>query len=399
MPWKECPTVDLRKQFVLAAMMPEANVSALCREYGISRTNGYKWLARFKEQGAAGLESRSRRPRRSAGIDGETVIRLLELSNRYRWGPKKLRQLLINEYGPDKVPSVKTVGRILERAGQPRIRPPRRRSRVVFRQREALVVEAPNDVWTVDFKGWWRTRDGKRFEPLTVRDDFSRFVLCLQMLGSTSSKAVKDAFEILFETHGLPKIIRVDNGTPFACTSAPCGLSRLSAWWCSLGIRVSFSRLAHPQDNGGHERMHADVAADLEADASDSLEAQQRAADEWRALFNQVRPHEAIGMRRPADLYRRSPRPFRGIRTPHYPSDFARRVVSSHGCVRYSGRSVFLSESLAGHQVGIRLHGRRFIIARFYDLRLGSFDLLAAPLQHPPRLFPTQRSPRLDLAV
>jgi putative transposase len=399
MPWKECPTVDLRKQFVLAAMAPGANVSALCREYGISRTNGYKWLARFKEQGAAGLDSRSRRPRRSASVDGETVIRLLELSNRYRWGPKKLRQLLINEYGSDKVPSVKTVGRILERAGQPKVRPPRRRSRVVFRQREALVVAAPNDVWTVDFKGWWRTRDGKRFDPLTVRDDFSRFVLCLQMLGSQRSQTVKEEFEALFERHGLPKVIRVDNGAPFACTSAPCGLSRLSSWWISLGIRVSFSRPAHPQDNGRHERMHADVAADLEADASDSLATQQAAADEWRALFNQVRPHEAIGMRRPTDLYCRSPRPFLGSKNPQYPSNFARRFVGRKGCVRYAGKNLFISEALFGHMIGIRRNGNRFVTVRFYDLKLGNFDLLAAPPTRPPRLLSKPKTLLIDRAA
>jgi putative transposase len=394
MPWKECPTVDLRKQLVFSAMSPGANISALCREFGISRTNGYKWIARFKELGELGLESRSRRPKRCFGIDGEIVVRVVELFNRYGWGPKKVRQLLINELGPGKVPSVKTIARILERTGQPKIRPPRRRLRVVCRQREALVVEAPNDVWTVDFKGWWRTRDGKRFEPLTVRDDFSRFVLCIQMLGSTRSRAVKAAFEILFETHGLPKIIRVDNGTPFACTNAPCGLSRLSAWWISLGIRVSFSRPAHPQDNGGHERMHADVAADLEADAADSLQAQQRAADKWRALFNEVRPHEAIGMRRPADLYRRSPRPFWGSRDPRYPATFARRYVGSKGCVRYAGKSLFISEALIGHQIALRRQGQRFVTARFYNLKLGSFDLLAAPPNHPPRLFsPPNLSP------
>jgi transposase InsO family protein len=302
--------------------------------------------------------------------------------------------LLINEYGLTRVPSAKTIARILDRVGQPKIRQPRHRSRVVFRRREALTVYAPNDVWTVDFKGWWRTRDGKKFEPLTVRDDFSRFVLCLQMLGSTRAEGVKAAFEALFQTYGLPKVIRVDNGAPFACTSAPCGLSRLSAWWISVGVHVSFSRPAHPQDNGGHERMHADVAAELEAEASDSIEAQQRAADAWRRCFNHVRPHEALAMRRPADLYHRSPRSFRGIKNPSYPANFARRVVSKKGCVRYVGKTIFISEALIGHLIALRRKGNRSVIARFYQLDLGSFELLAAPPYHPPRLFPsTPNSP------
>jgi putative transposase len=395
MPWKECPTVDLRKQFVLAALSQGANVSALCREFEISRTNGYKWIARFKKEGALGLATRSRRPKSSVGIDGEMVLQILELAQRYRWGPKKLRELLVTAHGPSGIPSVKTIARVLDRAGHPRIRPPRRRLRVIIRKREVLSVTAPNDVWTVDFKGWWRTRDGKRFEPLTVRDDFSRFVLCLQMLGSTRAEVVKPAFENLFQSHGLPKVIRVDNGSPFACTSAPCGLSRLSAWWVSLGIRVSFSRPACPQDNGGHERMHADVAADLQADAQDSLEAQQRAADQWRQVFNHVRPHEAIEMKRPADLYRRSPRPFTGIKPPRYKATYARRYVSKNGCVRYAGKTIFISESLVGHLLAVRRLGQHRISARFYDLPLGSFDLSAAPLHHPQRLFPLSRFDRV----
>jgi len=387
--------MDLRSHFVLAASSPGANVSQLCREYGVSRTNGYKWIRRFQMEGQAGLEDRSRRPKTLSGIGGEVVLRIIELRRRYpKWGPKKLRQLLLRSAARDDAPSAKTIARVLDRAGEPRVRKPRRRVRVVLREHEPLVADEPNDVWTADFKGWWRTRDGKRFEPLTIRDTFSRYVLCLEMLGSTRADVVKPAFERLFDSCGLPRVIRVDNGSPFACTSAPAGLSQLSAWWTSLGIRVSFSRPAHPQDNGAHERMHADVAAQLEADPADSLDVQQRAADRWRAEFNEVRPHEAIGMRTPSQLYVRSTRRYKGIQPPRYHANCAVRRVSGSGCVRYLGKSLFISESLIGHDLALRPTRSGRIAARFYELDLGLFDLASAPLHNPRRLIPLDQLPK-----
>jgi putative transposase len=385
MPWKEHRAVDLKKEFVLAALAPGANVAQLCRQYGISRNNGYKWIRRFEADGEVGLEERSRRPRNISSTDGETVVRLIELRRWYPWGAKKLRQLLSAEIDKG-LPSVKTVARILDRVGEPRVRKRNRRLRVVAREHEPLAVNAPNDVWTVDFKGWWRTRDGKRFEPLTVRDAFSRYVLCLQMLGSTRADVVKPAFERLFQSCGLPAVIRVDNGSPFACTSAPAGLSQLSAWWTALGIRVSFSRPAHPQDNGAHERMHADVAAELECDPAASREVQQRAADRWRQIFNEIRPHEALQMKTPANLYSRSPRRFRGIRAPSYPPTFAVRQVTRTGCVHYLNRTVFVSQSVAGHEVGVQKSRHGSLAVRFYGLSLGLFDLASAPLHNAPPL-------------
>ena len=383
--------MDLRRDFVLAALSPGANISQLCRRFGISRNNGYKWLRRYRRGGEDGLQYESRRPRKSAGTSGETVVRVIELHRQYGWGPKKVRILLLQT--EKNVPSVKTIARILDRVGEPRVRKVNRRLRVVRREREELDVSKPNDVWTVDFKGWWRTKDRKRFEPLTIRDAFSRYVLCLQMLGTTSGQAVRPAFERLFEACGLPGVIRVDNGSPFACTSAPAGLSRLSAWWTSLGIRVSFSRPAHPQDNGGHERMHADVAAYLEADPAGSVKLQQRAADCWRREFNEIRPHEALAMRTPASLYARSPRPYRGVRMQRYPASYAIRRVTGQGCVRYDGRTVFISESVAGFDVAVRKTRLGRLSVRFYELDLGLFDLASAPLHHRPRLIPAHRIP------
>lgn len=391
--------MDLRNQFVLAAISPGANISQLCREYGVSRTNGYKWIRRFKAEGQAGLDDKSRRPRTISGLDGELVLRIIELRRRYpKWGAKKLRQILLRSSNRVEIPSAKTIARVLDRAGEARVRKPRRKLRVVLREHQPLVVKAPNDVWTVDFKGWWRTRDGTRFEPLTIRDAFSRYILCLEMLGSTRADVVKPAFEKLFESCGLPRVIRVDNGSPFACTSAPAGLSQLSAWWTSLGICVSFSRPAHPQDNGAHERMHLDVADQLEADPADSLEVQQRAASKWRAEFNEVRPHEAIAMRTPAQLYVRSSRRYKGIQPPRYPASYGVRRVSSKGCVRYGGKAVFISESLIGHDLGIHRTRSGRIAVRFYDVPLGLFDLASAPFHGPRRLIPLDQLPKIKIA-
>lgn len=394
MPWKESRPVDLRREFVLAALAPGANVSELCREHGVSRNTGYKWIKRYREGRDEGFADRSRRPKRIVSSSGEIVLQLIELRRRYpKWGPKKLRELLRLRQPASDPPSVKTIARILDRAGEPRVRAPRRRLRLVVRQHEDLTIHAPNDVWTVDFKGWWRTGGGKRYEPLTVRDAFSRFVFCLQMLGSTKAELVKAAFDRLFQAYGLPSVIRVDNGSPFGCTSAPGGLSRLSAWWTSLGIRVSFSRPACPQDNGGHERMHSDVATELEASPADSLASQQIAADRWRCEFNEVRPHEALNMSTPAAVYVRSRRTYQGITSATYPVSYTVRRVNKNGCVRYAGTVVFVSESLVGLEVGLRRTSTGRLRVRFYDLDLGTFEISNAPLHRRPRFISRQELP------
>lgn len=347
----------MREEFVLRAMEPGANVSAVCRELGVSRKTGYKWLERYRTQGRAGLADMSRRPHRSMhATDGEVVLRVLELRREHpRWGPKKLVAIL--ERDPKmkkrKVPSVRTVARILDRAGMPAAR---RKRRVISAPSEAprVSIEAPNDVWSVDFKGWWRTKDGKRAEPLTVRDGASRFVLAAHLVRGTRTTEARAVFERLFQKHGLPYAIQVDNGTPFASTQARGGLTQLSAWWVSLGIRVVRSRPAHPQDNGAHERMHVDMHFDVERRRADTLDQQQRALDRWRDEFNKVRPHEALGMRVPAEIYRKSSRPYRGELEPVYPPHALVRTVGSNGRVSLGSKgTVFVSQALAGRLIAL----------------------------------------------
>ena len=370
--------MKLRHEFVLKALEPFANIAALSREYGISRKTAYKWIKRFKEQGVVGLEDISRRPHGSPlRASGDVVLKILELRTQYpRWGPKKLRVVLERSVDEEEVPSVRTIARVLERAGLVTRR--RKKPPLVGRPLDAPQVdcETPNDWWTVDFKGWWSSRDGARCEPLTVRDAASRYVLCAQLMESTRAGPVRAEFERTFDLNGLPKVIQVDNGSPFASTRARLGMTSLSAWWVSLGIRVVRGRPSHPEDNGGHERMHLDMRYDVEDVGASSVEAQQRRLDEWRHEFNHVRPHEALGQRVPADLYSRSPRRFCGPRLPSYPSHLVVRTVSTSGRCRYRGNLVRIGQGFRGYDVGIELVDQATIRVQFYELDLGTFPLL-----------------------
>jgi putative transposase len=239
MPWRKAEVVNLRQEFVLKALGGAVEFGALCTEYGVSRKTRYKWVARFKEQGLGGLRNQSRRPHSSPAALSEDVIcelvRVKESVPR-SWEPKKVLSVYQRQHGSGEAPSLSSVQRVLDRMG---FVSHRRRSRQgePARAQEGIVPEKPNALWTVDFKGWWKTRDRARCEPLTVRDGFSRFLLDLRALQSTAERVVRPAFEGLFETYGVPAAMRSDNGTPFAASQAPLGLSCLSAWWVSLGIR------------------------------------------------------------------------------------------------------------------------------------------------------------------
>ncbi|MCP4409940.1 MAG: transposase, partial [Gammaproteobacteria bacterium] len=292
MPWQEAITVKLREEFVLKALEPYSNVSELCRAYGISRKTGYKWIKRFREGGIEGLADRSRRPHTSPlRASGEVVLRVIELRRRHKtWGPKKLRVVLLRSIPQRDAPSVRTIARILKRAGlvRPIGRPRGRNVSMAPTERPEVVATSPNELWTVDFKGWWRTRDGKRAEPLTVRDAHSRYVICAKLLESTKAHPVQSVFKGLFEHYGLPKAILVDNGAPFVSMHSRAGLTSLSAWWVALGIQMVRGRPGHPQDNGGHERMHLDLRFEVEDIAADNLEMQREVLEDWRQRFNHV---------------------------------------------------------------------------------------------------------------
>lgn len=364
-------------QFIEKASAPGANISALCREYGISRQTGHKWLRRFRAHGHTGLVEQSRRPVTSPLTTGEEiVVRVLELRDQHKtWGPDKISRVLRRTLG-EEAPSKSTVARILLRLGKLRRQRPRVRVWSV-EGRPRVEVHGPNDLWTIDFKGWWRARNGERCEPLTVRDAFSRKVLAVTLVESLRAEEVRGVLEGLFERHGLPAALQSDNGTPFVCTRGRGGLNRFSAWLTSLGIRLVRSRPACPQDNGAHERMHRDLR-ELQLEPARTRRAQQRACDRWMVDFNEVRPHDALGGRTPAEVYRDSERRSLEPLAPSYPPEWTTRLVSKAGTISIEGDSVFVSTALIGQVIGLKREGILRWRARFFDVDLGIIEI--APL-------------------
>jgi len=375
MPWKEQRAMSQKLEFIEKAGAPGANISALCREYGISRQTGHKWLRRFRAQGYTGLTEQSRRPHTSPLTTAEeVVVSIVELRERHwSWGPDKIARVLRRAHGDD-APSKSTVARVLLRLGRIRKRrPPVRVWSVDSRPR--IEVHAPNDLWTMDFKGWWRARNRDRCEPLTVRDAFSRKVLTVTLLEWSRIKDVRQVLQRLFERHGLPLAIQSDNGTPFVSVLARGGLSKLSVWLLSLGIQLVRSRPGCPQDNGGHERMHRDLS-ELECNPARTRRAQQCACDRWMVEFNEVRPHDALGGKTPAEVYRNSERRSLAPLNPNYPSDWQVRRVSGNGTVSLYDDTVFVSTALAGQLIGLKQEGLLRWRARFFDVDLGTIEIV-----------------------
>jgi putative transposase len=368
--------MSLKLEFVERATQPGAKLAPLCREFGISRPTGTKWVKRFKQEGYAGLEERSRRPGSSPlSLAEDLVMAVLEQRDRHStWGAKKLRDLLLKRFG-DATPSMATIARILRRAG---VVQSRRRGKPlsVVNQAPSVAAQAPNDVWTMDFKGWWRTHDSSRCEPFTVRDAFSRYVLAITVLPSTTGVQVRAELERLFKKHGLPKAFQCDNGSPFISTRARGGFTVLSVWLTTLGIRIVRSRPGHPQDNGGHERMHRDVAQEVQRWPREDLRAQQRELDRWMAEFNHVRPHDALGGKTPSDLYMPSDRKLRAPRPYAYPANFCVRRVGRTGHISWHGEHGYVGQAFRGEHVGLEpQEGLRWRLW-FRDLDLGLVELL-----------------------
>jgi putative transposase len=343
----------------------------------------HKWINRFKQSGYDGLEEHSRRPQGTPLATAEDVVVAIVKAREAhpRWGQHKLQVFLQRRFG-EKTPTERTIARVLKRFDMVRRRRPRPSLNVVT-QAPSVEVTAPNDLWTVDYKGWWRAGNGERCEPLTVRDAFSRCVLALQVFPSTKLAHARPVFERLFKRCGIPKRIQSDNGTPFISVTSRAGLTELSAWWIALGIEIIRSRPGCPQDNGGHERMHLDIAQEVESIPCAGRDSQQRACDRWRQEFNHVRPHDALNDKTPAEVYKPSSSRVRE-RVALYPSDWLVRKVSCAGHIRVDSEQYFLSGPLRGRCVGLQpvdaLHWR----AWYYEVDLGLIEI--APNQLPDKL-------------
>ena len=368
MPWKKSEPMEQRTEFALKALKSE-NFRALCPEYGISTKTGYKWRERFLSRGIAGLAEESRRPQSHAlELKPEEVCQIVRLKFAHPyWGPAKIRALYLRQHG--EAASLSSFKRVLEAAGLTQRRK-RRRASEAGRLSTGARAKAVNEIWTVDFKGWWYGTEG-RFEPLTVRDEFSRYLLELRQVPNARSQTVQQSFEKLFQRHGLPQAIRSDNGTPFASRTAVLGLSRLSAWWVALGIDLERSRPGKPQDNGAHERLHRDISQELECLGKNI---NQEALDLWRHQFNYQRPHEALDMRCPGELYHNSTRKYAGGVQELLYDDMIVRRVNDSGCIRWKERSIFISQSLSAWNIGLKSTQNQGIELWFAQLLLGHLD-------------------------
>lgn len=377
MPWKETSVMNVRTEFVLRVFEAKVPFNDLCEEFGISRKTGYKWKDRFLKNGLEGLSDQSRRPSSSPQQVGESsACNIVKLKLAHpSWGPRKIRIVFARSFPDCELPSDSTFKRILDNAGLVE-RKTRRPSTQTGRISNRIEAQRPNHVWTVDFKGWWRTGDNHRFEPLTIRDLYSRFVLCTQALTDSKTESVKSAFERVFSIYGLPEVIRSDNGSPFAASNSPMGLSRLSAWWLALGIDLDRIPPARPDQNGSHERMHRDISLEVEIQSASDFRTQQSALDVWRESYNNERPHEGIAMQVPADLYAESTRRF--DKTPielDYPIDYLKRKVMPGGSIKIENKKINVSLALGGWHVGLKFEPSERYGLWFSRLRLGEIDL------------------------
>lgn len=356
MPWNTITPMNQRFLFVAAMLKPDASMASSCRQFGISRKTGYKWLARFKAEGLDGLKERSHAPKEHGHITGiELRERVIAVRKKHvRWGPCKVKAFLERHHPKTAWPAASTIGGIFTRAGLTVHRPRRRRTEDPPVALAGLTeAQRPNDVWTVDYKGWFRTGDGRRCDPLTIQDRFSRFLILLRITKNMQSPYVQKAFADAFREFGMPLIIRSDNGAPFASMGLG-GLTRLSVWLIKLGMHLERIRPASPQENGRHERFHRTMAEEVASPPGPTIVAQSKRHRKFRHEYNNERPNEALEQRTPASVYRPSPREYTGRADhPEYPSQWQVRRVRTNGSIKWKGQTIFLAESLIGEPVGL----------------------------------------------
>ena len=376
MPWKESSVVSERERFVADALAGDTQFSELCEIYGISRKTGYKWLNRFKDSGYRGLKDQTRRPQsNSNSVDEDAIIEIIKLKNAHpTWGPKKIKELVIRNLGEDRAASLSSVHRVLRKAGlvkKRRVRQAKPGARIQHR----IQPEESNDVWTVDFKGWWMSKDLRKCSPLTIRDEKSKFVIRTQHMATMNTAAVRAVFESAFKEYGLPKVMRSDNGTPFASQNGLMGLSKLSVWWLTLGILPDRIDPGQPSQNGGHERMHRDLKAEVQDSVAFKIAESQAALDAWRQEFNEVRPHEALGMKTPAEVYTPSPRKYEAFDELEYPEGFLSRKVSKSGAIKVESRKIQISSVFAGYNLGLKPIDESNMQVWLGEFYLGNLDI------------------------
>src|ERR1700747_828316 len=391
LPWKECSVMGERLRFVGRLLDGEA-MTDVCREFGISRKTGYKILDRYKEHGLEALSDRSKRPIRYANqlpAQIETLIVQLK-AEKPHWGARKIRELLVRRLDGDvRVPAKSTIHAILDRHGLVKRGCPRHRARGTPLSQGV----APNDLWCADFKGEFKLGNGRYCFPLTVSDHASRFLLFCDALDSTREDPAITAFERLFRERGLPLAIRSDNGVPFASPTALFNLSKLSVWWLRLGIAIERIKPGHPQQNGRHERMHLTLKKEATRPPGINSLQQQARFDDFVQEFNTERPHEALAMKCPAEIYSASSRPYSGLPDLTYPLPDRDVLVTDCGRICMHRKRVNISTVLAGQRLGIKEVDDGIWIVSFMHYDLGFIDLEQKTLQPLDNPFGTGLSP------
>lgn len=375
MPWKDVRPMDEKVLFIADYLRKLGSFSQLCERYGISRKTGYKWVERYQEAGADGLAERSRRPH-SVALETPYAIQqaILELRDqRDPPGPKKIQALLSKRFDAEAIPSKTTIYNVLRRAGK--VEPQRRSRRIKpIAHRSLKSASQPNELWSADYKGQFKTRDGRWCYPLTVMDHASRYLLGCQGLTATRFEDTQAVFERLFREFGLPDRMRTDNGVPFVSLGVG-HLSRLSVWWIRLGIQPERIEPGQPQQNGRHERMHRTLKRALGLPPAANLSAQQIQLDGFRAHYNDERPHEGLAQQSPSACYAASPRPYpKRLPEIEYPNYFHRNRVCQNGLIYWRALSIYIGYLLADEWVGLEAVADGVWDVYFGPVRLGYID-------------------------
>ena len=375
MPWKETSVRDQRVRFIGFYLTGEHPITDLCRSFGISRKTGYKLINSFNQYGLAGLEINSSAPHNHPNATTQRIEDLVRecKGNHLKWGPKKLKEILKRQDPKTNWPAVSTIGRILRHSG---LTTPKKHGfeKGLDLCKNPIDASSSNSAWSADFKGQFTLGNSRWCYPLTMADGFSRMILRCQSLARPDYESVKPVFVAAFREYGLPKAIRTDNGPPFASVGLG-GLTLLSIWWIRLGIQVDRIDKGHPEQNARHERMHRELKECAITPPAYDMNSQQRAFDKFRDEYNNIRPHEALGMATPASVYVPSPREYPAILPEiQYPEGMKIRRVRHDGYIRWKGGYTYLSEALANEPVAIDQPDERFSVIYYGSLAVALID-------------------------
>jgi len=383
MSWKETCAMDERIKFIDMLLTSGRTMTEACELFNVSRKTGHKWYGRFLEEGKSGLKDRSRATLSHPNETDSRVKELLLSARRHHptWGARKLLAYLSPRHPATRFPSASVAHDLFHRHGL--VKPRRRNRRTPTYDYPFIDCAAPNAVWSADFKGQFKVGDGNLCYPLTLTDNFSRYIICCRGLDSVKGSGATPWFKRAFREYGLPLAIRTDNGAPFASTGLG-GLSRLSVWWIKLGIYPERIEPGCPEQNGRHERMHKTLKAETAKPPSPGMRSQQKSFDKFQAEFNNERPHEALGQRTPSSVYKSSTRSYPS-RSPEveYPSGFVVRMVRHSGEIKWRGKLVWASEMLTGEPVGLyQVDNDRWTVY-FGMVKLGELDERTGRIERP----------------